>query len=151
MMEIMDDLLRRCAEDGVQKVVVGAVIRLGNGFLLLERRSDDFMGGLVELPSGGVEAGETLLEALAREVAEETGLEIKRVVAYLGEFDYVSGSGKRARQLNFLVEVLPGQVVLNEHCAYHVYCGQQLNISPQTQAILSAASALADREPPARP
>ena len=42
--------------------------------------------------------------ALAREVAEETGLRVTRVEKFLWYFDYRSGSGKRTRQFNFLVE-----------------------------------------------
>ncbi len=41
--------------------------------ILLERRSDN---GLWRVPGGAIELGETLEEALAREVREETSLEI---------------------------------------------------------------------------
>ncbi|MFF4409943.1 NUDIX hydrolase [Streptomyces sp. NPDC001262] len=42
--------------------------------LLLHRSADDCLSGLWELPSGGVAPDEILLDALRREVAEETGL-----------------------------------------------------------------------------
>lgn len=109
-------------KDGVQKLVVGAVIRRNDMFLLLERAPSDFMGGLVELPSGTVDAGENLLAALAREVQEETGLVVNVVLAYLGSFDYPSSSGKKTRQFNFLVETDPGEIKLEptEHRAHYL-------------------------------
>ncbi len=79
-------LVTESQKDLVQKLVVGAVIRKDNKFLLLERLPSDFMGGLVELPSGTVDAGEDLLTALAREVQEETGLVVTSVLAYLRSF-----------------------------------------------------------------
>lgn len=134
-------------KDGVQKVVVGAVIRRGDKFLLLERAPSDFMGGLVELPSGAVDAGEDLLMALAREVQEETGLVIKTVLIYLGSFDYMSGSGKKTRQFNFFVETYAGEVKLEptEHQAYHLVAPSDeafttLNISDATKTVIKTAS-----------
>ena len=73
---ITQEILDNSQKDGVRKLVVGAVIRKDNKFLLLERVPSDFMGGLVELPSGTVDASEDLLTALARETQEETGLSI---------------------------------------------------------------------------
>ena len=51
---------------------VSAVIRTPGG-LLLQRRDDN---GLWGLPGGSVEPGESVSEALVREVREETGLEV---------------------------------------------------------------------------
>jgi 8-oxo-dGTP diphosphatase len=103
----------------IQKIVMGGVIINQKKFLLLERKADDFMGGIFELPSGKVEEGESLKDALYREVKEETGLRIKRVIKYLGYFDYVSGSGKRTRQFNFLVEPESvANIVLTEHKSF---------------------------------
>ena len=134
-------------KDGTKKLVVGAVIRRDDKFLLLERVPSDFMGGLVELPSGTVDAGEDLLPALAREVQEETGLAVNSVLAYLGSFDYTSGSGKKTRQFNFLVETAPGEVKLdpNERQAYHLVAPSDeafntLNISDATKAVLKTAT-----------
>ena len=134
-------------KDGIQKIVVGAVIRRGDKFLLLERVPSDFMGGLVELPRGTVEADEDMLTALAREVQEETGLSITTVLAYLGSFDYMSGSGKNTRQFNFLVETSLGEVRLEstEHQAYYLVAPSDeafitLNISDATKVVIKTAS-----------
>ena len=58
---------------------VSAVIFDRQGRLLLQQRSD---GGQWGLPGGSVEIGESLAEAVAREVLEETGLTVhpRRVV-----------------------------------------------------------------------
>ncbi len=77
------------------------------------------MGGIYELPSGKVEPGEVLDQALIREVKEETGLDIESITNYLGSFDYSSGSGKKTRQFNFTVAVtVTRPVVLQEHDEY---------------------------------
>ena len=52
---------------------VSAIILTGEG-VLLQRRSDN---GLWGLPGGGVEPGESVSEAVVREVREETGLEVR--------------------------------------------------------------------------
>ena len=130
-------------KDGVQKLVVGAVISKNNKFLLLERVPSDTMGGFVGIPSGTVEAGEELLTALAREVQEETGLIVTSVLEYLGSFNWTSSSGKKTRHFNFLVEVADGEIKLSltEHQAYYWVALSDaafttLNISDATKQIL---------------
>ncbi|MET9779330.1 NUDIX domain-containing protein [Streptomyces sp. NPDC006367] len=118
---LMGDLLHAADADGITKHVVGAVIPNAEGkVLLLHRAADDYLGGLWELPSGGVDAGETLTEALFREVAEETGLTVTVIGPYLGHFDYLSKSGKKTRQFNFTARVThkSDTVKLTEHDAH---------------------------------
>lgn len=58
--------------------VSAAIFR--DGRVLIVRRARPPARGLYTLPGGGVEVGETLEEAVIREVREETGLGIEPVV-----------------------------------------------------------------------
>jgi len=56
-------------------VAVGVIVRKGR--VLIARRPDHVhQGGLLEFPGGKVEPGETVQQALVREIAEETGLRV---------------------------------------------------------------------------
>jgi 8-oxo-dGTP diphosphatase len=57
------------------EVCVGAVV-VGDDDLLMIRRGHGPGAGEWSVPGGRVEPGETVAEALVREVAEETGLEV---------------------------------------------------------------------------
>lgn len=63
---------------------MGALVHDDVGRLLLVRRKNPPAAGLWSVPGGRVEAGEDDSTALAREVAEETGLEVS-VGGMLGE------------------------------------------------------------------
>lgn len=112
-------LLSAAAAAGIDRLVVAAVIREGDRVLLLERNPADYLGGLFELPGGVVEPGETLPQALRREVAEETGLIISAIDHYLDGFDYRSQSGRLTRQFNFqLTAPETPAVILSEHAGF---------------------------------
>lgn len=116
---ILDRLPREAERENVHRHAVGAVIPDGGRVLLLQRRADDFMGDIFEIPGGVVEPGEGIDAALTREVLEECGLMITALVRYLGHFDYPARSGEITRQFNFAVEVAaPEPVLLAEHQSY---------------------------------
>lgn len=119
-MKFYDLLIEKGKEEGVIKNVVGAIVlNENNEVLIMSRKADDFMGGIDELPSGNMENGEKVYDALVREVKEETNLDIESVTSYINSFDYISGSGKKARQFNFAVTVKStDDVKLTEHDSY---------------------------------
>lgn len=73
---------------------VALVLRRGDGRILLGERSD--IAGAWQFPQGGVMAGETLEEALAREVLEEISLAPAdyRVVGRCGPYRYAYPDGR---------------------------------------------------------
>ncbi|WP_031075469.1 NUDIX hydrolase [Streptomyces sp. NRRL WC-3742] len=104
---------------GITGFVAAAVINHDGRVLLVRRNPDDYMGGMWEIPSGTVETGETILDAMYRETAEETGLTVDQVSGYIGHFDYQNSRGGTTRQFNFAVTVEKTEpVVLTEHDAH---------------------------------
>ena len=95
--------------------VSAAVVR--DGHVLIVRRTRQPAGGIYTLPGGVVEAGETLFEAVVREVQEETGLEIAPVaLAGFREMITRDGDGKVSRHfviLPFAARWVAGEVRLN--------------------------------------
>ena len=57
-------------------VGVGGVVLCGDEVLVVQRGAEPSKG-LWSIPGGAVEVGESLAEACAREVAEETGLQVR--------------------------------------------------------------------------
>lgn len=94
-----------------------------NEKVLILRRSarDEFLPGIEELPSGGVEPGEDLFAALARELQEEIGSTTLPTIdeGFMASFDYQTGSGRKARQYTFSVEHDGTPIRLSgEHTSY---------------------------------
>jgi 8-oxo-dGTP diphosphatase len=95
--------------------VSAAVIR--DGRVLIVRRARHPGNGVYTLPGGAVEAGETLIAAAAREVREETGIEIAPVaLAGFREVILRDGDNKVSRHfvvLAFAARWVSGEVRLN--------------------------------------
>ncbi len=112
--EKYEELIEKAKEESIGRFVAGAVIVKDSKILLLKRKKDDFMGGIYELPSGKIEREESLISALIREIKEETGLKISKILKFISNFDYISGSGKKTRQFNFLIETDLSNVKLSD-------------------------------------
>jgi 8-oxo-dGTP diphosphatase len=96
--------------------VSAAILR--DGKVLLARRARGAATGLFSLPGGVVEIGETLIEAVVREVREETSLTIEPI-ALAGYREAISrdDQGRIERHfviLPFAARWLAGEVTLNE-------------------------------------
>jgi len=83
--------------------VGGVVVR--NGRALLVRRGKEPLYGRWVVPGGTVELGETLEEALVREMEEETGLRVEPVEV-LTVFDRIDRDGGRVSYHYVIVDYL---------------------------------------------
>ena len=99
--------------------VSAAIFR--DGRVLIVRRARPPAKGLYTLPGGVVELGETLTEAVIREVREETALTIEPVaLAGYSEALVRDGAGRVERHfviLPFAARWVAGEVALNEELA----------------------------------
>ncbi|PZS17861.1 MAG: NUDIX hydrolase [Acidimicrobiales bacterium] len=97
------------------ELCVGAVA-VQDDSLLLIRRGHGPAAGMWAVPGGRVEAGETLAEAVVREVAEETGLEAM-CDALIGWVERIQGD-RHLVILDFAVTVLdPRQLIAGDDAA----------------------------------
>jgi 8-oxo-dGTP diphosphatase len=120
--------------------VSAAIVR--DGTVLIVRRARPPAHGLFTLPGGGVEAGETLHEAIVREVLEETRLVIAPL-ELAGYRDVIARDpdGKVERHfvvLPFAARWLSGDVVLNEELAEAHW------LAPEALAGLATTDGLAE-------
>ena len=80
---------------------VGAVV-VQDGRVVLVKRAQEPLKGEWSLPGGVVELGETLEEAVAREVAEETGLQVS-VGAVIDVFDRIMRDAREQVEFHFVL------------------------------------------------
>src|SRR4029453_7698389 len=87
--------------------VVGAVSVDDAGQVFVHRRGPDrtLFPNCWDIPGGHVEPDESPLEALGREVEEETGWGLRRGIAELGEMRWAGDDGIPRRELDYLIEV----------------------------------------------
>ncbi|GAA1089468.1 NUDIX hydrolase [Nocardiopsis metallicus] len=87
--------------------VAGAVIVDERGNAFAQRRSGTrkVFPHCWDIVGGHVEEGESMLQALAREITEETGWTLCAVVAELYRLDWDPGDGRTRREVDYLVRV----------------------------------------------
>lgn len=107
------------------RICMCGVIKCNDEFLILKRKDDDEeMAGFWEFPSGNAEEGEDLISELAREVFEETGLQVEKKslqIINLSQYnseksDYI----KCSVQINYLLnyDEKPNVNLSSEHLAF---------------------------------
>ncbi len=91
------------------KIVVTGIIKSGDEFLVVKRSENDIKyPGVWEFPGGHVEDGETIKEALERELNEEIGFK-----SFLGEFFIVNYTDTIKHKNGKLVHFLELDFVVN--------------------------------------
>ena len=97
----------------VAECVSGVLI--GNSSVLVEkqRADDDADLGLVLLPGGHVEVGESLNRALKREMREELGIRVKKMTPIRVRY-YTASNGERQRIHYFRIKEWKGKIRSNE-------------------------------------
>jgi len=119
------------ARRGVAECVAGILIR-GGSVLVEKRRADDKADpGLVMLPGGHVEPNESISEALKREMREELGIRIEKILPARIRY-YTASNGERQRIHYFHVRNWNGKIESNE--AETVYWESNVkNLSDETE------------------
>jgi len=85
----------------------GALIVDGEGRIFVQRRSADLslFPGAWDLVGGHLEPGESALDAVRREVYEETGWTVSTVFGVSGDYTYLGNDGRPRSEVDFLVGV----------------------------------------------
>jgi 8-oxo-dGTP pyrophosphatase MutT (NUDIX family) len=103
----------RASRKRVAECVSGVLI--GDGSVLVEKRraDDEADPGLVLLPGGHVEVGESLNRALKREMREELGISIEKITSIRVRY-YTASNGERQRIHYFRIKDWKGKIRSNE-------------------------------------
>ncbi len=91
--------------------VVAAVVRRGDRYLVGCRPADKRHGGLWEFPGGKVDAGESLLEAATRELAEELSVSTNGI----GPTLFTLCDGDSPFEIHFVEVEIAGDPIPHEH------------------------------------
>ncbi|MFE9689711.1 NUDIX hydrolase [Micromonospora sp. NPDC005806] len=85
----------------------GALIVDDDGRIFIQRRSPDrtLFPNCWDIVGGHLEPGESVEEALRREVTEETGWTVSQVLGQVGEYRYTGDDGLVRVETDFLVRV----------------------------------------------
>jgi 8-oxo-dGTP pyrophosphatase MutT (NUDIX family) len=89
-----------------RRLVEGAVLTDGRGRIYVQRRSRDraLFPGCWDIVGGHVEPGERVLDALKREVKEETGWRLARTTAVVELLDWQGSDGIWRSEVDLLAE-----------------------------------------------
>ena len=96
-------------------VVITGIVKFKDKILLLKRNSKmEMHPNKWSFPGGKVISGETLFQALQREIKEETNLEIEDTKRYISDYTFTRPSGKNTIGFCFLVNAKNNKVKLSK-------------------------------------
>jgi hypothetical protein len=112
-MEQKEDIMKRCPKCGREvypsiSTAILVLVRKEDSLLLVHARN--FKGTFNSLVAGFLETGETLEECVAREVKEETGLDVTNIT-YFGNQAWPYPSGL---MVGFIADYAGGEIRLQE-------------------------------------
>lgn len=112
-MKMDSDISKKCEHCGKQvwpSLSTAVIVRINRGSEVLLVHARNFKGNFFSLVAGFVETGETLEEAVRREVMEETGLTIKNIKYFASQpWPYPSGL-----MIGFTAEYESGELKLQQ-------------------------------------
>ena len=94
-----------------------AMVESDGRVLLVRRAAWDTRPGQWELPGGKIDRGERVLEGLARELGEETGLTLDGA-RQLSTRDLISPRRRRVREFVYVVSAIGAVTLSDEHDAF---------------------------------
>ncbi len=138
----------------VQKIVLAGAVAYQGRILVLQRSEDDeSYPGLWEMPSGKREPLESSLDALQRELREETGIEVEPLIP-VSLFEFVIEKENEIRdvtQINYLVKatIRPDVKLSSEHQDFSWISPEEIghyNFSNETREAITTVFKLLYKE-----
>ena len=123
--------------------VIAAVVRRGDRYLVGRRPATKRHGGLWEFPGGKVDAGESLLGAARRELAEALSVSTNGI----GRTLFCSRDGDTPFEIHFVELEITGDPIPHEHSELGWFTRSELErlpLAPADAAFVGQLGGLAD-------
>ena len=140
-------------EGGSPVLAAAAVVRDGDGRILLVRRANPPEAGRWSIPGGRVEAGESLETAAVREAFEETGVTV-RIVREVWCLELADGRGGTYELHDFLAEYVSAEIRAGDDASdVGWFTPAELTVLPLTHDLLGYLTryGVLPAQPPANP
>jgi mutator protein MutT len=98
-----DDVLEIIEDFDLVKVA-NSIIKDKEKFLVIKRKENEIHANKWAFPGGVIENGETVFEALKREIHEEVGLELTKIIKKISEYYYEREDNIKTKGTCFLVK-----------------------------------------------